>query len=251
MMLEAAVHERSSFVTLTYSKENIPDAGSLVPEHLQLWLKRFRKSAGAPVRFYAVGEYGDQSWRPHYHAAVFGVGREAADVVQRTWGLGFTFVGDLTLASAQYVAGYVTKKMTGKDDERLGGRHPEFARMSLRPGIGFPAVGRIAEALQNKHGWDLINNRGDVPEVLKHERRTLPLGRYMRAGLRHALGYEFRSEPLGVALEKAEKVRSLYAAYVDAEGSTSIAGFVAFKEERDKQKIRQMESRLKIGSKHL
>lgn len=247
MMLEALVHEQSSFLTLTYDKEHLPDGGSLVPADLQLWLKRFRKAVG-PVRFYAVGEYGDQSWRPHYHVALFGAGRDAGDIVQRTWGHGFTYTGDLTLESAQYVAGYVTKKMTGKDDARLCGRYPEFARMSLRPGIGFPAIQRIAEALQNKHGWDLIDNTGDVPQVLTHEQRKLPLGRYMRSGLRHALGYEFTKEPIGVAIAKAAKMQALYQSYVDASGSTSMEGFRLFKEQREAQQRLQMEKKHKIRS---
>lgn len=248
MMLEAVVHPAASFLTLTYDKEHIPEGGTLVPEHLQLWLKRFRKAFG-PVRYYGVGEYGDQSWRPHYHVALFGAGIESGELVRRTWGMGHTYTGELTLASAQYVAGYVTKKMTAYDDDRLCGKHPEFARMSLRPGIGFPAICSIAAALQNKHGWDYIKNTGDVPQMLTHERRDLPLGRYLRSQLRNALGHTFVSEPTGVAIEKTAKMRALYEDYVVAEGTPSIGGFLAFQKERNDQKRLQMEKRLKIRSK--
>lgn len=247
-MLEACCHERASFLTLTYAKETLPNDGSLVPSDLQLWLKRFRKAAG-PVRYYAVGEYGDQSWRPHYHVALFGRGREASEIVRTTWGKGHTYTGDLTLASAQYVAGYVTKKMTGVGDERLGGKHPEFARMSLRPGIGFPSIRCIAEALQNKHGWEQIENTGDVPQVLRFEQRNLPLGRYMRTHLRAALGHRFVGEPVNVALEKTARLRALYQDYVDAEGSTSMEGFKEYKKEREKQKILNIERRARIKGK--
>lgn len=248
MMLEALVHDRSSFLTLTYNKDCVPHAGSLCPLDLQLWLKRFRKKAGK-FRYYAVGEYGDSSERPHYHLAVFGLGREAGPDVQDTWGKGFTYTGDLTLASAQYVAGYVTKKMTDTNDERLCGRYPEFARMSLRPGIGYAAVSRIAEALQNKYGWDEINRTGDVPQMLKHAGRSLPLGRFMREKLRDALGHEFISEPIGVAIEKTAKLQALYQDFVDTEGSTSMDAFRVFKEARDKQKILQMTKRAALGKK--
>lgn len=59
--------------------------------------------------------------------------------------------GTLTPESATYVAGYVTKKLTKPGDPKLGGRHPEFARMSLRPGIGAGAMYDIGKAIQEKN----------------------------------------------------------------------------------------------------
>ena len=65
MMLEAGQYKDNTFVTLTYSPENEPDGSSLEPKHTQDWLKRFRKAiAPLRVRYYLVGEYGEQSWRP-------------------------------------------------------------------------------------------------------------------------------------------------------------------------------------------
>jgi len=155
-MLEANEKEDNCFVTLTYSDENLPggvDGATLQPKDLQDWLKRFR-SAIQPtkVRYFAVGEYGDRTWRPHYHLALFGWPQcrygfsrytdrrkdccSCCDVIRETWGLGHIAVGSLETSSAQYIAGYVTKKMTFNDDPRLKGRHPEFARMSRNPAIG-------------------------------------------------------------------------------------------------------------------
>lgn len=98
-------------------------------------------------------------------------------------------LGDLTKDSAQYIAGYVTKKMTDKADPRLKGRHPEFARMSLRPGIGALAIEDIALVLTTDHGCDEILNTGDVPQVLMHGSKRWPLGRYLRKKLREHLGF--------------------------------------------------------------
>lgn len=248
MMLEACCHERASFVTLTYNKENIPDGGSLVPRDLQLWLKRFRKAAGE-CRYFGVGEYGDHSWRPHYHVALFGHGRECQDVVQRTWGLGYTLVGDLTLQSAAYVAGYVNKKMTQKHDPRISetGLHPEFARMSLRPGIGAPAISSLAEAISNKHGWDEIERTGDVPTVLRHSGRDLPLGRFMRGRLRDAIGFKFTQEPASVAYQKTAEVYTLYQNYVlDQASGAAPKTFVQFLNMRDDERVRRMEKKSRI-----
>jgi len=138
LLPEQRSHEFSSFATLTYADEHLPRGQTVVPKHTQDWLKRLRDLLGPtrPIRYYLVGEYGDESQRPHYHAALFGLSHLEHETLARSWPMGHTLLGTLTKESAQYVAGYVTKKMTAPDDPRLNGRHPEFARMSLRPGIG-------------------------------------------------------------------------------------------------------------------
>ena len=154
IMLVAMQHSDSAFVTLTYSEDNVPKTAdgqlNLVPKDLQDWLKRFRKAIEPMrVRFYAVGEYGDETLRPHFHVALFGYPTcrfgnsiysdrrlnccPQCDTVRDTWRHGSVLLGTLEDNSAQYIAGYVTKKLTSKDDYRLKGRYPEFARMSLHP----------------------------------------------------------------------------------------------------------------------
>lgn len=65
-MLEAAQYEDNCFITLTYDDEHLPLGMSLVPKDLQDFLKRFRsRIAPIKVRYYGVGEYGDQTQRPH------------------------------------------------------------------------------------------------------------------------------------------------------------------------------------------
>ena len=126
-MLESYMHKESSFLTLTYAPEHIPSGGTLVPRDAQLFLKRLRKSISpVQIRYFLVGEYGDSTQRPHYHAALFGIGIGFTDVVKEAWGRGHVMLGDLTLHSAQYIAGYTIKKMTQKGDPRLDGRHPVF-----------------------------------------------------------------------------------------------------------------------------
>ena len=72
IMLESMCHEDNAFVTLTYNEDNLPEKGNLVPKHLKDWQKRLRYHANIDLRFFSVGEYGDQTKRPHYHAAIFG-----------------------------------------------------------------------------------------------------------------------------------------------------------------------------------
>lgn len=186
--LEALCHGDNSFVTLTYADDAVR---SVVPRDLSLWLKRMRRNPLCPpLRFFAVGEYGDRSGRPHYHAALFGfpscqlqnsrvIGEcscQACSVVRKTWGYGHVMVGTLTHQSASYLAGYVTKKMTSTSDVRLAGRHPEFARMSFRPGIGAAAMWDVASVIMQ---YKLAT----IPTALRQGSRILPLGRYLRAKL--------------------------------------------------------------------
>ena len=75
VLLEAIKSSESSFITLTYDDENLPENGSLCPSHVRDWLKRIRKKVEPrKLRYFLVGEYGDETKRPHYHVALFGVG---------------------------------------------------------------------------------------------------------------------------------------------------------------------------------
>lgn len=124
---EAQLNIENAFVTLTYDDAHIPPYGSLnYPDLVKFW-KRLRKHVGE-LRYYAVGEYGDKTLRPHYHACIFGHAFiENRIVVKQTpyllwesptltqiWGLGRVTVGALTFQTAQYTASYVTKKLRSK-----------------------------------------------------------------------------------------------------------------------------------------
>lgn len=160
---EAHEHEANSWITLTYDDDHLPYGGTLVPKHLQTFLKRLRRRIfPTRIRFYGCGEYGDQLDRPHYHVCIFGYdfpdkylwrqGDEGttyyrSDLLEGAWKLGLSEVTDLTLQNAGYTARYCMKKINGKKAEEHYERivestgeaiqlHPEFARMSNRPGIG-------------------------------------------------------------------------------------------------------------------
>lgn len=199
LILEAADHDENSFVTLTYNDEHIPTGGTLHPADLSRFLKRFRKQISPhKIRYFGVGEYGDETQRPHYHLAIFGYPHchkgvtsprrdgYCCDICNRVltdWGMGNIYSGQLTVESAAYIAGYVTKKLTNAGDERLDGRHPEFARMSLRPGIGAGASDEMADVLL-KHRLD---DAAHIPTRLAHGQSKLPIGRYLRDRLRERI----------------------------------------------------------------
>lgn len=110
-------------------------------------------------------------------------------------------LGSLEEKSMAYVAGYVTKKMTRDDDPRLEGRLPEFARMSLRPGIGLGMMHELASTLL-EHRLD--ERMIDVPLALQHGTKKWPLGRYLRRKLRTYVGKCADTPKAVIQLQKEE-----------------------------------------------
>lgn len=163
---EAQLFERNAFLTLTYDDEHVPQHGSLRYSDVQKFFKRLRKrrrgvepgpNGKFPIRFFVAGEYGEQSWRPHYHALLFnfdfadksgfGEGTFRSAELEALWPFGSSLLGSVTPASAAYVARYSLKKVYGQKandfyswvDEATGEVcevRPEFCVMSRKPGLG-------------------------------------------------------------------------------------------------------------------
>lgn len=239
-MLEARFHEHSVFSTFTYEVE--PDDGSVNPKHVSSTFKRLRarlaERALAPVRFFACGEYGQRGGRPHYHAAIFGLHPSCVGEFDAAWEslvspcgavAGFTRHGTLTADSAAYVSGYVSQKLGGSEEARaaaLGGRRPEFALMSRRPGIGLVALPSIVEALTTKAGAKYIAENKDVPTALSIGGRLMPLGSYLRQRLRIVLfGEAVRPQAAKEAHERLFYATRL--PFVPPDASPSLRAFAA------------------------
>lgn len=157
IMQEKRISSDACFITLTYRDKDMPPLRSLVKRDLQLFMKRLRKIKGSGVRFYACGEYGPTTLRPHYHAVLFNMrfpdmkfwkmsGPNKLYVsaeLDSIWTYGHCTVGEVDYDSAFYVARYCVKKIKGElAAAHYGGRQPEFATMSNggrtgRGGIGF------------------------------------------------------------------------------------------------------------------
>lgn len=262
-MLESLLHGDSSFVSLTYDDLYLPwngdvgshaDERSLDPEAVTKFIKRLRrKFPSRKIRYFLCGEYGDESGRPHYHIALFGLGRFAAKDIEEAWPFGFTHVGDLTKDSAAYVAGYVTKKMTHAEDrcteeckhEPLNGRYPEFARMSRKPGIGADAMSQVGDVLTSEHGPEvIIRNDFDVPVMLRHGRRYFPLGRYLRSKLRQKVGDEDTFKKEGLEKFRLQMSAMFRDALENKKSSKGSWGKIFAKQ--NEQKIKNLEARVKI-----
>lgn len=189
IMFEAQLHKSNSFLTLTYDDAHCPYPPSLNYPDVQLFLKRLRKRLAKPVRFYCVGEYGEQNARPHYHMILFGhdfredrVPWRLSDqnmlyrsaTLESLWPLGHSSIGDVTFESAAYCARYVLKKVTGDladvhyrfvdaETGEVSMRVPEFCRMSLKPGIGGAWFDKYSSDVYSGHDFVVINGRKCKP----------------------------------------------------------------------------------------
>lgn len=171
MMLESQYHMYNYFLTLTYDDAHVPvsyfpepETGEALPAltlckaDLQAFFKRLRRRLDyhndIKIRYYAAGEYGDQTHRPHYHAIVFGLFLDdlvplktsrlgyqyfESPMLSSVWGKGFVTVGVVSWQDCAYVARYCTKKLGGdyRDFYKTFRIEPEFALMSRSPGIGY------------------------------------------------------------------------------------------------------------------
>lgn len=157
---------KSSFLTLTYDKDHLPNNGNLQLSDWTTFAKRLRKNL-SPYRFFHCGEYGTQTNRAHLHAAIFGLDfREdrqphsksgehqlfTSPTLNKIWGNGNVLIGSITFESAAYIARYLTKALPSNmpqttrrkptstwaelSRDESSTREPEYATMSRRPGLG-------------------------------------------------------------------------------------------------------------------
>lgn len=223
-MHEAQLHHNNSFITLTYSDEalhaperepTVPctppsksvvaltnnisnahaethaEAESLKKSDLRKFIHRLykdtRKKTSTKIRYYAVGEYGENTQRPHFHAAIYGEdftddrypwrkspsGHQLyrSSTLEKLWPHGAAEIGDLTFESAAYIARYIMKKINGKKADEHYKRvdshgeiywiTPEFNVMSRRPGIGKKWI--------EKYGSDVYPHDYVIMKGVKHK----------------------------------------------------------------------------------
>lgn len=233
---ESQMHDSSLFVTLTYEDSECPI--SLDYRDFQRFMYRLRASKGPGIRFYMCGEYGELTRRPHFHAILFGVsfsdgvpcGKDIfhSPQLSKLWGKGFVSYGAVTYESAGYVAGYVIKKRLGKHasdfyrwvDWRTGEIvevRPEFARMSLKPGIGYEWFRKYWREVYGPRDGVVLRGGRSVPPPRYYDKLLLETDadlsewrsfqRYLNADTRDATPERLQVREL-VALSNSKAMRS-------------------------------------------
>lgn len=175
---EAQLHKDNCFITLTYDDEHLPELFG--PRDFQLFMKRLRKAIKVPVRYFCCGEYGDLSLRPHFHLILFGYRPDDLKVystsvagfvyesssLDQIWGQGRVAIGDVSFASAAYVARYCLKKVATssrrafwyldrkdhifKKAPAVKDPYSSFVLMSRKPGIGSGWIERFHDEIFSK-----------------------------------------------------------------------------------------------------
>lgn len=158
--------------TVVQQHSDVVQTGEAFPSYtlrkrdLQLFMKRLRFKFGDGIRFFAAGEYGSNTFRPHYHLIIFGLHLDDLSVykeqrgftyynspsLQECWSinrgsprcpsyerLGYAVVAPVTWETCAYTARYVMKKLKGSAAQFYDSfsLEPPFTLMSRKPGIGY------------------------------------------------------------------------------------------------------------------
>jgi hypothetical protein len=187
--LEALSHKENCFITLTFNNEELlkrDNPWSVDVNDFQLFMKKFRKRYNKHIRFFHCGEYGEKTFRPHYHALIFGhdfripsikntvkkYGSKKYPLYESSelttlWGRGHTTVGELNFDTASYTARYVTKKIKGDASKihinpttgEVSKINDVYCTMSRANGIGFDAYQKYKD---NWYANDFIVNGNGI-----------------------------------------------------------------------------------------
>ncbi len=209
LLLEQMVHDKSAWITLTYNDKNLPKDEKINKYDVRAWLKALRKAYHPQkIRYYICGEYGDNNNRPHYHAVIYGIGFDYQglariddiskrdngdykypnrvrvmdpDVVKmlRIWKKGNIHFEKPNDRLMSYACEHITKEVNKE-------RH--FHSMSQ--GIGRNAMHAISSWLSTEEGIRYYQEAGDVPAIVRVNKKLRPIGKYLRNIIRRQLYLE-------------------------------------------------------------
>lgn len=192
--MESMFHKDNCFLTLTLDPEHSKPVP--VKEDIQYFLHKLRDSYGIQCRYFACGELGSQTGRSHYHMILFGykpddlkyygVSNSGEDLftskfLNKVWSKGEVKIGEFSIRTASYVAGYVNKA-----------KEQSFLMESTHPGLG--------HLYMTKHFRELFkygHYQGKNGQVHK-------LPRYFKK-LCEKLGYD----PIHIKIDNEEKMTEI------------------------------------------
>lgn len=154
---EAKYWDNIAFVNLSYDNDFIepsklfPFTGNLCRAHLTNFFKSLR-TYGLNIKYLCAGEYGDNTFRPHYHCIIFGLSVDDPIFTQKVWSdkkkawicrckfwkFGDVVVGNVRPGGYFYITKYLTKADFTKqlrDKMRKAGQTLPF--LGISNGVGF------------------------------------------------------------------------------------------------------------------
>lgn len=205
---EMQLHSKALYITLTYRDYNdgetvLPPVAEMVTEDgeilkhstlryrdFQLFIKRLRKRfPDRKLRYMVCGEYGSRTFRPHYHAIIYGIDvvdfsdmlphnrNKHGDILYSSieldsiWQLGYTLSASADNGSIAYVAGYVAKKFSvlkPKEWYQYTNVVSPFIKSSNRPGLGSKFISANYDHFLNEYDYltlPAVNDRSTPTKI--------------------------------------------------------------------------------------
>lgn len=201
------------FLTLTYDEKHVPRREGILSlrfRDIQLYFKRLRK-LGYYVKYIAVGEYGSETARPHYHILLWT--SASPETLQAEWKsskddsiFGIVHFGTLNMRSAMYTLKYIIQP-------KFHVEHREKPRAQFSRGLGVSYLGTDYKTGQEMYSY--LQNRLEASEffcILDGAKVSIP--RYYRTKVfsKHQLKlvqYEHKARSKQKDLEEISKLESL------------------------------------------
>lgn len=172
---EEKVSTNAMFLTLTYADEHLPKNGKICKREVQLFMKKLRKEqkkyTDEKIVYYFVGEYGEKTNRPHYHAILFNVYKKVWLEIAGIWEKGNIRIGTCTSASIHYVTGYVMAQQVDKERS--------FALMSK--GIGKSYLTKETIKYHMVHNDLTVINEGGIEQPIPNYYRDKLYGKIRKS----------------------------------------------------------------------
>jgi len=166
------------FLTLTYRRGDVPITikgyKTITKSDLQLFIKRLRNyqtrktRSEKTIRYYAIGEYGTHTHRPHYHAILFNCHNNTLSAILDIWTEGNVQIRPIS--DGRII--YITKDIINRYNMNLLplGVNPSFALMSRNPGLGLDYVEQAKtyhQKSQNNYVYVNGGKKGRMPRIYK------------------------------------------------------------------------------------
>lgn len=210
--LKAKTTTSAYFLTLTYDDTQLynPENGLITQygetnlnyKHHQDFIKRLRKSYGngkSCIKYFAVGEYGDKSDRPHFHTIIFNA--EQKNILE-TWKHGNVHFGEVTESSIAYTLKYAYKKIGRVHKKDYS--NPEVTREIERALISRGLGAEYAESKQvKKYYQNDITNQAKI-----NGGKVQPLPRYYRQKIYTEAQLEARSRIVQKTMDEKSRIEN-------------------------------------------
>lgn len=142
------------------------------------------------VRYYLVGEYGDRTRRPHYHALIFNLMPSIKENIANVWRLGSCKVGTVTPSSINYCTKYMLKQQFGKKDWR----EKPFTLMSRRPAIGYQYLDKNSKYHKDNETITVRNVNGNFQAMPRFYRDRIWIEKETRKQVLEKCIQEYREK---------------------------------------------------------